>query len=151
MIWLNPWIVRKGAVTSIERGRPWHTLTDMHATAFQIGHQWFRYRGRSLPITDGDRVVVVGWKVGPGVEANFIVLPDENKLLRPFSGWSLYVFGAIALVIAGGLLAKLFLGAGIFMAAVASSLIFDAIAWREGYRLALRYLPSASTRDVRKP
>ena len=50
-------------MTSIERRQHQHPLTDFHAITFRIGHEWFRYPAPMLPIIDGDRVVVVGWKV----------------------------------------------------------------------------------------
>ena len=146
MRWLNPWIVRQGKVSSIERGKPWHALTDMHATAFQIGSEWMRYRGTTLPIIPGDRAIVIGWAVDPGVEDCFVVLPDEGKLFRPYRGWSGLVFGLMAIIVAAAYLAGGFLLSGLTMVVIGVPLIFQAVAWREGYRLAQRNLSRSRTR-----
>ena len=140
MTWLNPWIVRQGAVSSIERGKPWHALTDMHATTFQIGGDWMRYRGSTLPIIPGDVAIVIGWKTDTGTEACFVVLPDEAKLFRPYRGWSGLVLGMAAIAVVALYLTSGFVLSALAMMAIGAPLVFQFVAWREGYRLARSYL-----------
>jgi len=140
MTWLNPWIVRQGAVSSIERGKPWHALTDMHATTFQIGRDWMRYRGSTLPIIPGDVAIIIGWKTDTGIEACFVVLPDEAKLFRPYRGWSGLVFGVAAIAVAAVYVTGGFVLSALTMMAIGTPLVFQFVAWREGYRLARSHL-----------
>lgn len=142
MTWLNSWIVRQGTVSVVERGKPWHRLTDLHDTMFLIGSNWVRFRGPRVPFAPGDRVVLVGWRFDYGIEAGFVVLPDKGELFQPYRGGSMLVFGMFAFILAAVLLVNGFWGAGIVMAGLCSALVFHSLAWRSGYRLVRSYLPA---------
>lgn len=136
MSWRNPWVTRSGVVSSVGVTGPHGVLGGYYTTRFRLDGRPVRYLGKPALLCDGDRAIVVGWAHRGELHACFVAVPDWGWFFRSHSAAPDFVWGGLMLFLAGLLIAKVAVLPGIAVAGVAAMLIFHAVAWLDGERLA---------------
>ncbi|WP_374942974.1 hypothetical protein [Sphingomonas sp.] len=139
MNWLNPWVSRTGAVSRVEVTRP-ALPGGPFITRFRLDGYAVHYLGKPVLLCDGDRAVVVGWRYKGELRACFLAVPDWGWFFRSHSAVFAFAFGALLLVLAALMLAKVAVLPGLVLTGVAAMPIFHAVAWLDGESLMRRVM-----------
>lgn len=140
MNWLNPWVTRSGVVSAVGITGPHGIFSGYCVTRFRLDGHAVQYLGKPAMLCDGDRAIVVGWAHKGELRACFLAVPNWGWFFRSHSAAPGFLAGVVALVLAALLLAKVAVLPGLVLAGVAAMLIFQAVAWLDGERLARRVI-----------
>ncbi|WP_420608278.1 hypothetical protein [Novosphingopyxis sp.] len=147
-MWIMPWSVQSGPVSRLRVG-PHRDLFDgaytlRETASFLVDGVPVEFGGPSLPLRDGDRAVVVGWRLRDGLTACFVALPGRARVFQPYSATGTGLVGLLLLFIAAWCLARGPWPLGLVAFGLSAILLFQAAAWLDGRALARRGLERLS-------
>ena len=144
MMWIMPWSVHSGFVSRLRVG-PYRGAFDgaytlSVTTSFLVDGVPVEFGGPALPLRDGDRAVVVGWRLRDGLTACFVALPGRARVFQPYSATGTVLAGLLLLFIAAWCLARGPWPLGLIAFSLSATVLFHAAAWLDGRALARREL-----------